>query len=107
MTKFMEINGEQFEVIRSAKTQQMIDYHFVNYKGRDLSNYYEKPSEIKKSIWREWSKWAGACDEIHYFEVTSGNWNRFTISGIYYGINETGFIQITKEHNRLYICAGD
>ena len=104
MTKFVEINGEQFEVIRSAKTQQMIDAHFVNYRGQGLEHYYEKPSDIKREIWRDWCAWCGSCDEVHYFEITGANVFKFTIGAIYNGINENGFIHITREHNRLYLC---
>ena len=105
MTKYMEINGEQFEVIRSAKTESMIDAHFVNYRGRGLEHYYEKPSNIKREIWRDWCSWCSSCDEVHYFEITNANDFKFAIGAIYideYG--EQGYIRITDCHNRLYLC---
>lgn len=105
MTKYVEINGEQFEVIKSAKTEAMINRHFINYRGRGLEHYYENPSNIKREIWREWCKWCGPCDEVHYFEITSANYFTFVITGIYIAENgEHGLIKITREHNRLYLC---
>lgn len=104
MTKYKEINGVDFEVIKSDLTEGAINSHVNNYRGATLNDYYQKPSNIKQAIYNKWLEWA-ACDEVHYFEVSSGSPFTFTLSAIYHATNgEQGYIHITKAHNSLYLC---
>ena len=105
--KYTKINGVYFETIKSKKTEAMINYHDKNFNHRDLSDYYEKPSEAKRAIYTDWIRWYLEADEtIYNFEITSANTFGFTFGGLFVD-SETfeiiGYIRITKEHNRLYL----
>ena len=106
MIKYTEIGGIAFETIKSSKTQDMIDYHVKNFACRDLSDFYVKPSDIKKRIYEEWREWYLNTDGVYRFEVTSGSSHVFTICAIYRDeetLDAIGFIRITKGHDRLYV----
>lgn len=104
MTKFMEINGEMFEVIKSKYTPELIERHWKYYSGRTLDHYYQKPSAIKKAIFEEWRDWSSdPC--VWAFEVISGSHFFFSLGAILKNEHgyDIGYIKITKAHNYLYV----
>ena len=106
MTKYTNINGVDFETIKSSKTQNMIDYHMKYFMHRDLYFYYEKPSDIKREIYLKWLKWYLDRDNtVTFFEVINGSPFNFSIGAILLDeYNEPiGYIKITKCHNYLYL----
>ena len=105
MTKYTEINGIQFETIRSDKTPNLIKQAGM-YAGRTLWECYENPSRIKEEIYEEWRKWYNGTDFVQGFGVCSFSHHQFSISAVLYCKGCTypiGAIRITKNHNRLYL----
>lgn len=102
--KFTEINGEQFETVKSKHAEKMIENHMKYYNGRTLNNYYQKPSQIKKKIYEYWREWA-IDPHIWAFEVINGSCFMFSIGAIYRNDlgDAIGYIRITKDHNRLFL----
>lgn len=104
MTRYTEINGEQFEVIRSKKTDDLVKWHTTHYIARSLYECYERPSDAKIGIFEEWEEWAAQTYPVVYqFGITSYNGFRFTLGALYDGELGEGYIQITANHNRLYL----
>ena len=105
MTKYTKINGEIFETINSKKTQNLINWH-NSQPRRDLLECYEKPSKTKRAIFSKWCNWAFECfPEIFGLSITSYNTFSFTLGAILYDSEDNliGYIQITPNHNRLYL----
>lgn len=106
--KWIEINGEWFEVIHSKYTDDMIEHHDHDYRGRKtLYDFYDRPSDIKQRIWEDWLDWAAQTyPVVSNMLVTGASHFSFTI-GAYYVDPDTneiiGYIKITKDHNRLYL----
>lgn len=111
MCKTIRINGVDFELIESRKyptTMEEIERYRDSYTGKDLTNYYDRCSDVKKSIWASWVKWKVESqleDNAPYYiscmEVTSANCMQFTISAI--ADNKCGSLYklyITRDHNR-------
>ena len=100
--KTIEINGEMFEIKKvNADRLSALTSQVIKYAGFDLDNYYAKPSNIKRNIWRSWRTWSLDCDDYmirDYFGVTGANSMQFTIGTL----TELGVIIITKSHN--YLC---
>lgn len=105
MTKYMEINGEQFEVIRSEKTPALIK-EAAYYAGRTLDECYSNPSIYKREIYEDWREWYRTADYVQGFGISSFNLQTFSIMAVLYEKSVSypiGAIQITKDHNRLYL----
>lgn len=105
MTKYKEIGGTTFEVIKSRKTPEMLENHFKQYHARDLFDYYDNPSIRKWNIYNEWLYWFhDNIDNLFLFEVTSANTFKFTISCVYVDNNgNQAFLRITDAHNYMYV----
>lgn len=108
MTKYQNIGGMYFEVIRSSKVDDMLDWHNNDYLGRrTLYDFYDNPSAIKENIWDEWLGWQAAnYPTVSNMRVTGASCFTFSI-GAYYCDPETyeilGYFRITRNHNRLYL----
>ena len=103
--KYTNINGIDFETHKSKRTKEMIDWHMKNYLNRDLYDHYEKPSNSKLEIYKNWLDWYLSTDYVLAFEVTSANIFGFTLGCVLVEpktIKIIGYIRITKEHNYLY-----
>ncbi len=113
MSKTIRINGIDFELIESRKyptTMEDIERYRDSYTGKDLTNYYDRCSDIKKAIWKDWVKWKVESQQdweatyyISCMEVSSANCMQFTISAI--ADNKCGslyMLYITRDHNRAY-----
>lgn len=104
MTRYTEINGEQFEVIHSKKTADYVKWHTTHDRAHTLDECYARPSATKRAIFKEWNNWAIISWPIVYqFGITSYNGFRFTLGALYDGDLGEGYIQITAAHNRLYL----
>lgn len=106
MTKYMEINGEIFEVIKPRKRylKEAIE-RLAREPRKDLYSHYEKPSKVKIGIWNAWVDWA-LESPVDCITVTSASTFQFTISAILYDPEtdaDLGLIRITKCHNRVYL----
>ena len=105
MTKYMTINGEQFEVINSKHSERMFDW-WSGEVPYSLERCYERPSEEKRQIWEYWDNWA--CDSwpsVSHFGISSYNTFSFVLKGLYWDENDNpiGLLVITKAHNKLYL----
>lgn len=104
MTKYTEINGEQFEVIRSKKTDDFFHWHISHEIAHTLEECYSRPSDAKRAIFEEWREWAvDSWPVVYQFGITSYNTFMFTLGALYDGELGDGYIQITPAHNRLYL----
>ena len=115
MTKYARFNGEYFEMHKSAKTADMINYHIKNYSDKDIYYHYVgKPSDAKINIYEMWQNWYLESDsffnmfeaQLCMFEVTSANTFAFTIEALLYDYRThdyIGLVRITKAHNILYL----
>lgn len=106
--KRIEINGEWFEVIRSKYTDDMIERHGADYRGRrTLYDFYDNPSAIKERIWDSWREWAAnSFPVVNNMLVISASHFAFTIGALYVDPDTyevLGYFKITKDHNRLYL----
>ena len=104
MSKFIEINGETFEVIDTAKD---VDACHKDWRGRrTIWDFYNRPSDVKVNIYEMWMEWARRTDCVYDMRVTSASCFMFTL-GAYYvdtGTDEIiGYFRITRDHNKLYI----
>lgn len=105
MSKFIEVGGIGFEVIKPHKVDPS-EYHKDYLGRRTLWDFYDRPSDIKVGIWEEWLDWESDNPEVRDMRVTSASCFMFTI-GAYYVDPETdeiiGYFKITRDHNRLYL----
>lgn len=106
MAKFIEINGEKFELINTKKP---IDERHKDYLGRrDLFDFYDRPSEAKQVIWDEWQTWERETPCVYDMRVTSASHFMFTIGAYFVDVKTDeiiGYFVITRDHNRLYMFA--
>ena len=106
MTKYMEINGMDFEVIKPRKWNVKAAIERLAREPRkDLYSHYERPSAKKVGIWNKWLDWA-LESPVNALTVSSASPFQFTINGILYNPEtdeDIGLLHITKAHNRLYI----
>ena len=115
MTKFMEINGVDFEIHKSRKIKNADAYieaaKTSPYMYEDIYECYEKPSNIKVNIFKEWIEWARDFNinsdfgtHIIYMRITSFSFNQFTLGAVMYIDDKPyGLIHITKCHNCIYV----
>lgn len=103
MTKYMDIGGRSFRVIKPRKDKPILHKQCA---GCDLYKYYKNPSSEKKAAYNYWKKWADNCDNVLNFGVCSGNTFTFSIRALYMN-TETGEIEgvihITPCYNTIYI----
>jgi hypothetical protein len=104
MAKTLTINGVNFEVKTPRKNKLSLE-SVINTldrnAGRTIYDCYDRPSEVKLSIYNEWLDWYTGCDDdtVDYFGVSSYNGFNFSlqalaeVDGYYY------LISITKANN--------
>lgn len=112
--KTVTIFNRTFELVESKKYSVTIDTvnnYMDKYTGKDLMNFYSKPSDTKCAIYNEWRKWSTESrlddtseDSVEYMQVASANCMTFTIDALVF--DKHGFIKymlhITKAHNYAY-----
>lgn len=113
--KTVKIFNRTFELVQSKKYPITIDTvsdYMSNFTGKDLFNYYDNPSTVKRLIYDEWKEWSlnsrfnndNSDDSVEYMQVTSANCMTFTIDALVF--DKHGFIKymihITKSHNYAY-----
>ena len=103
MTKYKDINGKKFRVIRSKYTQGMIYSHQANVTLDDVYGTY---SYAKRCIEFDYRTWASETPEVMGIGVKSHNCFTFTM-GAWYVDTETleiiGYISITPAYDTLYL----
>lgn len=97
--KTITINGRIFELLESKDTVYPARARFDSSDA--IYKVYERPSQIKVSIWHDWRNW-GLCHEILGLEISSYNCMQFTITGLAEIDGEYYNLRITKCHNRAY-----
>ena len=103
MKKYIELNNETFEV-KKVKGE----LHPLEYKT--LVDCYNKPSDIKRSIWSQWIEWLVQLDKNAigmYFgslTVVSYNCMMFTLGcNVYNNDNKLiGHLYITKTRQEFW-----
>lgn len=110
MTKYTEINGVEFETIKSKRTESMIDAYLSSGNAyRSIWDCYERPSRTKEEIYIEWRDWFLNAENVFSFGVHAHSCFMFTLAAILYDeemqTKPIGFIHITKDHNRLYLVS--
>lgn len=96
MKKVMEINGENFTIMKSISS---FSFHYNTFK--DIYSCYEKPSEIKLSIYKDWEKWFNELN-CYDFGIISYNGWMFTCGGIIKIDGQMYYIYITKTRQEIY-----
>ena len=102
MTKFTTINGVEFETYKSkyARTNRIM------HNPKRLEDCYDRPSHTKERIYYDWLDWFDQTENVYSFGVTSYNIFQFTLGGNLFDLEtgeDIGYIQITRDHNRLYL----
>lgn len=103
MKRYIELNNETFEVKKVKGELHPLEY-------RTLVDCYNKPSEIKRSIWKQWVDWILQLDRnstdmwFGSLTVVSYNRNFFTLGcNVYNNDNELiGQLYITKTRQEFW-----
>ena len=112
--KTVTIFNRTFELVQSKKypiTVDTVNAYMSTFTGKDLSNFYSKPSTTKCFIYDNWKEWAltsrldnNSDDSVEYMQVASANCMAFSIDALVF--DKHGFIKymlhITKSHNYAY-----
>lgn len=100
MKKTKEINGEVFTVI---VPKEKMNHESMYFMSLSLDSCYERPSDIKRSIYESWLRWSYDVEGLTYFGIQSYNCMMFTLSGLYYDIKEDKYyhLYITKTRQEL------
>lgn len=106
MTKYMEINGVEFQVVKSKYTAMCISNLLADKNLKTLDECYQHCSEAKKAIYEEWMDWSVKSFDVRPFGIRSYNVFCFTLSGLLHD-SETdeviGLIEITSTRNTVYM----
>lgn len=98
-TKYVELGGKSFELCGTANTEgRAVSMRCNDFT--DLFKHYARPSETKKSIWRNWCYWANKNNA--HLVIDSHNCFRFTIRGYIETENGTYQLWITDCHDRAW-----
>lgn len=102
MSKYMEINGERFQVIKPRNHNPALTNPFYL---RDLWGCCKCPSERKLRIYDYWYVWYRSDDRLSEFGITAYTCQSFTIGCVFQDDDTgvAGYISITPKHNRIYI----
>lgn len=103
MKKYIELNNETFEVKKVKSKLHPLEY-------RTLVDCYNKPSEIKRSIWSYWINWMIQLDKkatdmrLGSLTVISYNCVMFTLGcNVYNNDNNLiGQLYITKTRQEFW-----
>ena len=107
MARFENINGVDFEVIRSDSTHWFVQ-DARKHAGDTLANHYGRWSSAKDSIYNYWRNFFAGCECAEMFGVRSANTFSFTVSALYVRKYQSyttvlGAFIITPTHNYLYL----
>lgn len=91
------INGETFSI--EGKTTSRYNVSCANYI-ENIFDHYDRPSQTKIAIWRDWCDWACECGAR--LDIASHNCFRFTIKGYIEYNGKFYNLYITDQHNRAY-----
>lgn len=94
--KTMNIGGTFFQVIK-PRTNKVQSFTGWLCDENAIFYVYDRPSDTKISIWRNWCKWARNTEGVFGMEISGHNCMSFTIDGGYIDPNNG------KEY-RLYIA---
>lgn len=103
MNKYIELNNRTFEVKKLKHELYPLEY-------RTLVDCYNKPSEIKRSIWCQWVNWIAQLDNDDMWfgslTVVSYNCMMFTLGcNVYNNDNKLiGQLYITKTRQELWLA---
>lgn len=103
MKRYIELNNETFEVKKVKGELHPLEY-------RTLVDCYNKPSEIKRSIWKQWVDWLLQFDKnatdmwLGSLTVVSYNCRFFTLGcNVYNNDDELiGQLYITKTRHEFW-----
>ena len=103
MKRYIELNNETFEVKKVKGELHPLEY-------RTLVDCYNKPSEIKRSIWKQWVDWILQLDRnstdmwFGSLTVVSYNCMMFTLGcNVYNNDDELiGQLYITKTRHEFW-----
>lgn len=109
LKKYIELNNKTF-VVKKVKGE----LHSLEYKT--LTDCYKKPSDIKRSIWRQWGSWLLQVDKkvdrnvtnmwFGSLVVVSYNCMMFTLGCNVYNndFKLIGYLYITKTRQELWLA---
>lgn len=101
--KTIEIEGKIFELCGVVDSERAVK-RIMGNSGRTVADCYERPSEVKKSIERDWRRWFADSPALRHMGVESYNCMMFTLTGVYRieMMDEEYLLYITPAHNRAY-----
>lgn len=88
------INGVNFEKVKGGVNN-------INTNLKDIYQCYDRPSQAKVNIFKEWCDFAKKVDASNY-GIASYNANIFTFDFMFSYENAIYYAHITPSHN--YIC---
>ena len=102
MSKYININGEQFQVIKPRKNKPTLENP---YFMRTLLDCYEKPSHRKRGIYNAWYEWYRTDDRLSEFGITSYNTYSFSLRCVFHDEEQNvhGLVSITPANNIIYV----
>ena len=101
MKKQININGENFTVMKPSTLTETEWKQGNYYLGRTLLQAYVKVSQAKKQIYAYWTRWA-LESHVRHLTVASRNSKIFTLNGLLDLDGETYAFIITKTRKELY-----
>lgn len=102
MSKFIDINGETFKVIKPRSNKPTLSNP---HSMRSLWDVYKNPSETKVAIYKKWCQWFRSDARLSELGVVSYNKFSFTLGCVFEDPDTgvAGYIAITPANNTLYI----
>ena len=98
----IEINGVTFELTIPRRTVHPT--HGYICVESCIFNWYDRPSQYKVEIWKDWVRWARETKGIEVFEIGGANCFQFSIIGLYVAEDGKVYnIYITSDHNRAIL----
>lgn len=104
MSKYVKINGVDFELCRPYKGKAIIWGYAGHGTHSNIYECYNRPSVYKVEIWDDWCRFFWNLEKAEWW-INSHNCMMFTISAFVEWQNVKYFLSITKYHNRAYICS--
>ena len=93
------VNERTFEIVKSSTKQADAIRWTLRGWYKDFEDLYERPSETKREIYKDWRDWFTEVDG--FIEGCTGNSMTFSIYGYINIDGQMCPVQITKEHNRI------
>lgn len=92
----MKINGEYFKIMKPISS-----FSFCWNTFKDIYSCYQKPSEIKLSIYKDWEEWFNELNCYDY-GIISYNGFMFTCGAIINYDGQKYYIYIAKTRQEIY-----